>query len=296
MKVLFDHPNPFFLAHGGFQIQIEQTKAALDSIGVQTEYLKWWDDQHSADIIHYFGRPSAAYVELAQKKGIKVVLAELLTELGSRARLIRLAQKSFMETAQRALPGSFTVRMGWDSFRRADACLALTPWEAELMIRMFRAPPDRVHVVSNGVEDIFLEKHPTKRLEWLVCTATITERKRVLELAQASVLAQTPVWIVGKPYAESDPYARRFLSFANQHPDLVRYEGAINDRQKLAGVYRQARGFVLLSAWESLSLSALEAAACGCPLLLSDLPWARSVFGDAAGYCALTNSTEQTAV
>jgi len=29
----------------------------------------------------------------------------------------------------------------------------------------------------------------------------------------------------------------------------------------------------MLSAWESLSLSALEAAACECPLLLSDLPW-----------------------
>ena len=40
--------------------------------------------------------------------------------------------------------------------------------------------------------------------------------------------------------------------------------------------YREARGFVLLSAMESLSLSALEAAACECPLFLSDLPWARS--------------------
>ena len=33
---------------------------------------------------------------------------------------------------------------------------------------------------------------------------------------------------------------------------------------------------------ESLSLSALEAAACGCPVLLSDLPWARTVFGQSA--------------
>ena len=33
MKVLFDHPNPFMLAHGGFQIQIEQTKKAPERIG-----------------------------------------------------------------------------------------------------------------------------------------------------------------------------------------------------------------------------------------------------------------------
>ena len=45
---------------------------------------------------------------------------------------------------------------------------------------------------------------------------------------------------------------------------------------------------------ESLSLSALEAAACDCPLLLSDLPWARSVFGDEATYCPITG-VERTA-
>lgn len=44
MKVLFDHSFPFALAHGGFQIQIEQTKAALESLGVSVDYLRWWDD------------------------------------------------------------------------------------------------------------------------------------------------------------------------------------------------------------------------------------------------------------
>jgi hypothetical protein len=38
---------------------------------------------------------------------------------------------------------------------------------------------------------------------------------------------------------------------------------------------------------ESLSLSALEAAASGCPLLLSDLPWARCTFGAHASYCPI---------
>jgi len=51
--------------------------------------------------------------------------------------------------------------------------------------------------------------------------------------------------------------------------------------RRVARIYREPR-FVLLSSMESLSLSALEAAACECPLLLSDLPWARSTFGDAA--------------
>ena len=59
----------------------------------------------------------------------------------------------------------------------------------------------------------------------------------------------------------------------------------MENRARLAQIYREARGFVLLSSMESLSLSALEAAACECPLLLTDLPWARSSFGGHAGYC-----------
>src|SRR5208283_223757 len=127
-----------------------------------------------------------------------------------------------------------------------------------------------------------------------VCTATLTERKRVLELAEAAVRAQTPVWIIGKAYAESDSYAQRFFALARQQPGIIHYEGAISDRARLAQIYRAARGFVLLSAMETRSLSAEEAAACECPLLLSDLPWARSTFGGHASYCPVV-APERTA-
>jgi hypothetical protein len=46
---------------------------------------------------------------------------------------------------------------------------------------------------------------------------------------------------------------------------------------------------------ESLSWSALEAAACECPLLLSDLSWARTVFADTVRYCPVTKSIVRTA-
>jgi glycosyltransferase involved in cell wall biosynthesis len=157
------------------------------------------------------------------------------------------------------------------------------------MTYIFGAPPSRVKVVPNGVEEAFLNSQPATRGPWLVCTATITPRKRVLELAQAALHAQTPVWIIGKPYSDTDPYCRAFLDLAQQNPKVIRYEGAINDRARLAKIYREARGFVLLSSMESLSLSALEATACECPLLLSDLPWARTVFADQAKFCSITD-------
>lgn len=295
MRVLFDHPSPFALAHGGFQIQIEQSAGALRSAGVEVEFLRWWDDGQCADILHYFGRPTEAYVQLAQQKGMKVVVADLLTELGSRSRARRCAQKCLMTAARGILPGSFTARMGWGAFQRADALVSLTPWEAQLSREMFGAVEAKTHVVPNGVEEVFHRAEPRTRGPWLVCTATITERKRVLELAEAAAQAQTPVWVIGKPYSSSDPYARRFEQLARAQPQWVRYEGPVQDRARLAEIYREARGFVLLSTMESLSLSALEAAACECPLLLSDLPWARTVFGESAIYCPVAAGTARTA-
>jgi glycosyltransferase involved in cell wall biosynthesis len=48
----------------------------------------------------------------------------------------------------------------------------------------------------------------------------------------------------------------------------------------MIGLLQRARGFVLNSRFENWSLAAHEAAACGLPLLLPDLPWSREQFGD----------------
>jgi len=293
VKVLIDHGDPFLFTHGGFQIQIEQTKLALEANGIDVEYLRWWDGSQNCDLVHYFGRVPEGYVRLAHGRGIKVVMSELMSDLSARPPIARAAQKTVTEFLRRTVPASLTVRLGWESFRLVDACIALTPVEADLMQHHFGAKPERLHVVPNGVEEVFLrDEGSAARGLWLVCTATIRPLKRVLELAQAAVAAQVRVWILGKPYSEEDPYTKAFRAFAKEHSDVIRYEGPVNDRAKLAQIYREARGFVLLSTNESLSLSALEAAACGCPLLLSDLPWARCVFEEYARYCKITSVSE----
>ena len=295
VKALFNYPAAFSLAHGGAQIQIEQTAEALKKAGVEVEPLRWWDAAQRGDLIHHFARMPAEHIRLAQQKGIRIVICELLTAQGSRSPAQLLRQKIISRAVERLAPRSFIAAFNWDAYRLADACIANTPWEANLMHYLFDAPKERVHVVPNGVEEIFLNSPKAARGQWLVCTTTLTERKRVLELAQAAVAAQTPVWIIGRAYADTDPYAQQFLMLAKKHPAILRYEGAISDRARLAQIYREARGFVLLSAMETRSLSAEEAAACECPLLLSDLPWARSTFASNATYCPLTKSVETTA-
>lgn len=295
MKVLFNCGLPFALAHGGQAIQIQQTMAALKGIGVTVEPLRWWDESQTGDLIHYFGRMPPEQIRFAHQKRIRVVMGELLTGAGSQTNFQRLARRIFRWGAERLAPRGFAAAFQWESYQLADGFTALTSWEKHLMQYKFDASPEKIFVVPNGVEEVFFQSAATLRDQWLVCTATITERKCVLELAQAAILAKAPVWIIGKAYDDNDAYAQKFFALAKANPQFIRYEGPINDRARLAKIYRAARGFVLLSTMESLSLSALEAAACECPLLLSDLPWAHSSFPGAAEFCPVTKSTATTA-
>ncbi|XHR28019.1 MAG: glycosyltransferase family 4 protein [Chthoniobacteraceae bacterium] len=292
MKILLSHSTPFFLAHGGLQTQIEQTKAALEAIGVEVEYVRWWDEHQTGDIIQYFGRPSVTTLRMAHEKGIKVVLSELLTGQGSRPAWKHWCYRWAMKSLGVLLPSIYSSHLATAVYGSADGIIALTSWEGHLMEYLFGANPAKVKVVPNGVEKPFFDEPPRERGKWLICTATVTERKRVLELAEAAAVAQTPLWIIGKPYSEEDDYYHRFQQAVKHNPTWIRYEGPINDRQQMARIYREARGFVLMSTMESLSLSALEAAACKCPLLLSDLPWARTTFGRSAEYCPITSPSK----
>ena len=59
------------------------------------------------------------------------------------------------------------------------------------------------------------------------------------------------------------------------------------DRRVLASVYRRASLVLITSEAEGFGLPAVEALACGTPLLASDLPALREVAADAAEYCAV---------
>jgi glycosyltransferase involved in cell wall biosynthesis len=292
MRILLDCQVPVLLAHGGVQIQIEKTKQALESQGLDVDYLRWWDTEQKGDIIHFFGRANPSLIRFAHGKNMKYVMSDLLTAQGSRSRPQLRTQAAVERILRAIVPSAFLATFRWDAYHEADAVVVLTEWEAEIVQMLFGPAPGKLHVVPNGVEEEFFlkDRTPPARGRELVCTATITERKRVLETARAAVLAKTPLRIVGAPYGPNDEYFKEFLRLSKTHPDLVRYDGPISDRHDLACIYQSSRGFVLLSTMESLSLSALEAAASGCPLLLSDLPWAHCTFGEKASYCPVAEA------
>jgi glycosyltransferase involved in cell wall biosynthesis len=281
MKILFSHPMPFFLAHGGMQTLIEAMMLELRVLGAEVEPERWWDDTQTGDVIHYFGRPvSSAVLRAGRKKGFKLVMFESLDQTASRPKTALLVQKTITRIAKRLLPG-LVNRMAWDVYRELDAMIYATSLEWETARYLFDARPDRGHVIGLGLREEALSalRQPAPEGDYLISIATITERKNTLRLAEAARRAQVPVLFLGKPYSENDEYYLRFKALVDGK--FVRYPGYVTEDEKRR-LIRSARGFVLLSQFESGCIAVYEAAAAGLPLLLSDLPWASKVYGHVA--------------
>ncbi|MBI3876792.1 MAG: glycosyltransferase family 4 protein [Verrucomicrobia bacterium] len=284
MKVLFDHPMPFALAHGGFQTQIEQTRAALAPLGVEVEWLRWWDTAQHGDLIHCFGTASVAYLQQARAMRVPVVMTTLFTETCNRSDA-RLAWQGRMVRTILKLPFGEGMKnhLPWRAFSSCARNVVGLEVEKKVLQLVYGVEDAAVSVVPLGLSEAFLRAGPGSRNEpHLVCTGTITPRKRTVELAELARAARVPILFVGKPYHESDPYWQRFRELVDGQ--FVKHHPHVTGETEMIELLRAARGFVLMSAYENWCLSAHEAAACGLPLLVPDQKWSRERFGGEARY------------
>jgi len=261
---------------------MEAIMRELSNLGVEVEPERWWDENQQGDVIHYFNRPHLLNVQLAHQKGFKVVMTELLDQTASRTPRQLLAQRSFTRLARVLLPPGMLVRMGWEVYGQLDAMVYAVQHEWEVAQYLFGAQADRGRVIPHGLEEETLRQLalPQNEEDCLISLATIHPRKNSVLLAQAAHRAGTPMVFLGRPYAENDPYFLEFMKWVDGK--IVRYPGFVSVEEKWRFL-RGARGFALLSQFESGCIAVYEAAAAGLPLLLSDLPWASKVYSKARG-------------
>ena len=284
MKVLLNCLTPFSLAHGGAQIQIEQTQAALNAIGVEAEPLRWWDDRQRGDVIHFFGAAPLDHIELARAKGIPLVMTNLFTVACNRPDA-RLRRQGWLVRGILGLPFGEGIKqqLAWRSFGLCAANVVGLEAERRVLELVYGIPREKVAVVPLGLDRIFLEAGPGRRDgDYLLCAGSITRRKNSVALARLARAAQVPLLFVGKPYAESEAYWREFRALVDGR--WVRHQTHVEGPAAMVARLQSARGAVVLSDYENWCLTAHEAAACGLPVLLPDQPWSRERFGPQAQY------------
>ena len=185
-------------------------------------------------------------------------------------------------------PG-FRSRAEGEVISSADWVTASTPHEAEAMTELYDAPKDRVRIVHCGVDTSLFrpldvadsrrrlglngEKvalyvgriEPLKGVEFLLRIATCVDGDVPFKL----------LIVGGDPETEREP--RRLAEMAVQLGlgDVVEFVGRV-PRHTLAGYFSAADVCVVPSYYESFGLVALEAMACGAPVVatrVGGLPW-----------------------
>jgi glycosyltransferase involved in cell wall biosynthesis len=298
MKVLYDHAHPFFLAHGGLQTEIEQTKAALEKLGVEVEFLRWWDERQRGDLIYFFGFASNDYLLHARDIKLPVVMTPLFTETCNRSDT-RLRCQGLLVRMILALPFGEGVKqqLTWRTYHNCTHNIVRLEAERRVLQMVYRVPSGKISVIPSGLSGAYLQAgHGPRNEPHLICTGTITQRKNFVELAEMAHRAQVPILFTGKPYQPNDPYWIRFRKLIDgrwvKH-HLVPYESPAGGEMEMIKLLQAARGFVFMSDHENWCLSAHEAAACGLPLLVQDQKWSRERFGDQARYFTSIGVTAQ---
>ncbi len=93
--------------------------------------------------------------------------------------------------------------------------------------------------------------------------------------------------VVGAPCATKEGSLIRQFGLE----DRIRFMGRVNDTE-LCLLYNRAEAFVYPSLYEGFGIPLLEALACGCPVIASDIPSSREVAGNWAVFFDPSNPAE----
>lgn len=197
-----------------------------------------------------------------------------------------------------------------EQIRKLDGILALHQAQKEDILRIFSCEENRVSIIGAGYNhEIFYpeaaeragqESDPetveragqaadsaearasVRRDRQIVFAGKVCEKKGVFSLIRALDLLSYPadrlqVKIAGG-YKEKEEYEKIEAAAAGARVPIT-FLGPV-PQQRLAQVFRESDVFVLPSFFEGLALVTLEAMACGCQVVCSDIPGMAAWFAE----------------
>ena len=157
------------------------------------------------------------------------------------------------------------------TIRAADRVVAVSEFSKREVAELAGVDPDRIDVVPNALEPVFRSDGDAAEGEYVLAVGTLEPRKNLARVVAATARAGVELRLVGAPgWGDAGG--------AGEH---VTWLGRIED-DELAAAYRGARSLVFPSLYEGFGIPALEAMACGTPVVTSAGSAMEEVVGDAA--------------
>jgi glycosyltransferase involved in cell wall biosynthesis len=192
-----------------------------------------------------------------------------------------------------------------DGFRRATHVIAVSQATRDAIVRHDLVPGAKITVIPNGVhpsysplpdpaadsEALRLLPQNSPDTVWLLNVGSVIPRKRIDLLLQvyAAVQSVHPSAKLARVGGNWTAEHRRMAAQAGINLERDSVALPFLERNLLAAVYRRAAMLLHTADAEGFGLPLIEASACGCPVIASDLPVLREVGGAAAVFCPVGN-------
>ena len=184
--------------------------------------------------------------------------------------------------------------------RVAAKIIAISHQTKDDLVTFFKINPEKVEVIYQPVNPLYFEEIPNDRLkavkekyslpdEFILTVGTIEARKNLLTLLKAIQLFDRKITLVmvGKKTNYLQTLQPMLEKLKNQ---LIFLPQA--DDNDLSCLYRLAKVMVYPSLFEGFGLPVVEAQACGCPVVTSNLSSMPEAGGEGALYADPTNEAE----
>lgn len=198
--------------------------------------------------------------------------------------------KARTSTLQTAARDNQRIQSEMVIVEKADRIVAATPAEKSQLLWLYRARPKRIVVIPPGVD--VMRFQPTNkedlrrslgferchlllfvgRIEPLKAVDSVLQALAILKRDEPELYANLCFAIVGGNPKAKDPDMDELKALAHALGlnDAVRFVGA-KDREELPLYYAAASAVLMPSEYESFGMVALEAMACGTPVIASNV-------------------------
>jgi glycosyltransferase involved in cell wall biosynthesis len=227
---------------------------------------------------------------------VRATRGELLFSFSATGPLLKTRQMfTIHDAALYAAPRAFSLRSrSWHKLLlgqlspRVPLVLTVSDFSKRELTRHFGCAPDKVRVTTEGFEHILrqnpdarvLEKHGLRSKRYVLAVSSPTPSDNFGLIVQAAARLDNPDFelvIAGR--REPRPLEGARL----RKQPWLRAIGNVTDAEMRA-LYEHAALFVHPSLYEGFGIPAIEAMACGCPVLASNAASVPEVCGDAAVY------------
>lgn len=166
--------------------------------------------------------------------------------------------------------------------------ITVSNFSKEEIIKAYHIKNEQISVIYNAVSNNFKYKKNDylKQQSYFLAVSSLNYRKNFIAVLQAFIR-----------YAKSNPNENLYIigdikSSSFKGIDIKKYKehkqikflGRISDKE-LIDYYSNAIGFIYPSLYEGFGIPPLEAQACDCPVLLSNIPSLKEIFTESGIYC-----------